>query len=58
MTVFYFASQTIVMNAKDKTEVNTWMYAAIGEVVFIVLLIILFMIIYSRKGQPKKGKGT
>ena len=44
------------MNAKDKTEVNTWMYAAIGEVVFIVLLIILFMIIYSRKGQPKKVK--
>ena len=55
-TIKHFASQTVVMNAKDKTEVNTWMYAAIGEVVFIVLLIILFMIIYSRKGQPKKVK--
>ena len=55
-TIKHFASQIIVMNTKDKTEVNTWMYAAIGEVVFIVLLIILFMIIYSRKGQPKKEK--
>ena len=54
--VKHFASQTVVMNAKDKTEVNTWMYAAIGEVVFIVLLVILFMIIYSRKGKPKKEK--
>ena len=52
----HFASQTIVMNAKDKTEVNTWMYAAIGEIVLIVLLIILFMIIYSRKGAVKKEK--
>lgn len=55
-TIKHFASQTVVMNAKDKTEVNTWMYAAIGEVVFIVLLVILFMIIYSRKGKPKKVK--
>ena len=55
-TIKHFASQTVVMNAKDKTEVNTWMYAAIGEVVFIVLLIILFMIIYSRKGKPKQEK--
>ena len=55
-TIKHFASQTVVLNAKDKTEVNTWMYAAIGEIVFIVLLIILFMIIYSRKGQPKKVK--
>ena len=46
------------MNAKDKTEVNTWMYAAIGEIILIVLLIILFMIIYSRKGKPKKEKKT
>ena len=45
-TIKHFASQTIVMNAKDSTEVNTWMYAAIGEVVFIVLLIILFRTIF------------
>ena len=44
------------MNAVDKSEVNTWMYAAIGEVVFIILLIILFIILYNRKGSVKKEK--
>ncbi len=55
-TVKHFASQTVVANAKDKSEVNTWMFVSIGEGIFVVLLIIFFIIIYSKKGKPKKEK--